>query len=42
MTEIHVGPKMQVALLAAVLTAIIAVIVLQLPEIKRYLKVKQM
>ena len=42
MTEIHVGPKTQGALLVAVLGVIVAVIVLQLPEIKRYLKVKQM
>ena len=42
MTEIHVGPKTQAALAAVVLSAIIAVIVLQLPEIKRYLKIERM
>ena len=42
MSEIRVGPKMQAALVLAVLSAIIAAIVLQLPEIKRYLKIERM
>ena len=42
MTDIRVGPKTQGALLLAVLSAIAAVIVLQLPEIKRYMKIERM
>lgn len=42
MSEIHVGPKTQGAIILALLSAIVAVIVLQLPEIKRYLKIERM
>ena len=42
MKEITVGPGVQLALLLAALGAVVAIVLPQLPEIQRYLKVRQM
>jgi hypothetical protein len=42
MKEIHISPTMQLLGVVALIAAIGAAIVAQLPEIQRYLKVKSM
>jgi len=42
MSEIHIGPKAQGVMIAALVAAIIAAIVLQLPEIRRYIRIERM
>jgi hypothetical protein len=42
MREIHIGPTAQVLGVVAVIAAIAAAVVAQLPELRRYLKVKSM
>ena len=42
MKEIRIGPKTQVLVLLALLGAIAAAVVAQLPELRRYLKIEAM
>ena len=42
MKSIHVTPAMQLAGLLAVVGAIVAAVLAQMPEIQRYLKVRSM
>jgi hypothetical protein len=42
MKTVHVTPVAQIALVAAALAAVIAAVVAQLPEIRRYMKVRSM
>lgn len=42
MTTIHIGPKTQVVGVLGVFAAIAAAVGAQLPEVRRYLKVKSM
>jgi hypothetical protein len=42
MTEIRISPLAQVIMLVALLAGIAAAIFLQLPEIRRYLKIEAM
>jgi hypothetical protein len=42
MNDIRITPAAQLALLLALLGAVAAVVLPQLPEIRRYLKVRQM
>jgi Family of unknown function (DUF6893) len=42
MNDIRITPAAQLALLLALLGAVVAVVLPQLPEIQRYLKVRQM
>ena len=42
MGDIRISPPLQLLLVLSVVGAVIAAIVAQMPEIQRYLKVKQM
>jgi hypothetical protein len=42
MNDIRITPAAQLALLLALLGAVVAIVLPQLPEIQRYLKVRQM
>jgi hypothetical protein len=42
MNEVRIGPAAQWALVTALLAAVVAVVALQMPEIRRYLKIRQM
>ena len=42
MKEIHVNPAMQLLTLLVALAAVVAAVATQLPEIRRYLKVRAM
>ncbi len=42
MSEIRVTPRAQVMALVGVLAAIVAAVVAQLPELRRYLKIESM
>jgi len=42
MNDIRVTPAVQLGVLGAVLAAIVAVIAIELPELKRYLKIRSM
>jgi hypothetical protein len=42
MTEIRISPLAQVIMLLAFVAAIAAAVLLQLPEIRRYLKIESM
>jgi hypothetical protein len=42
MSDIRVTPPVQIGLLAAVLAVIAAFVALQLPELRRYLKIRSM
>jgi hypothetical protein len=42
MSEIKVGPRAQAIMLLALIAGVVAAIGVQLPEIRRYLKVRSM
>jgi hypothetical protein len=42
MSDIKVSPPVQLGLLAALLAVIAALIALELPELKRYMKIRSM
>jgi hypothetical protein len=42
MSDVRISPVVQLLILAAVLSGVGALIVLQLPELRRYLKIRSM